>query len=377
MVWRELELAPGLAPDWLGPRPVFIPLASDEEACVVGSPEAMTLGFDIDRAIASLERETWSSEMRSLTHMLPFSYERLPWFIRGLGAATLFSPRRLTRHRKRPTWPIAPALDVLRFLRGDRLPELWSSGAWGACVTCDVDSLAGWRRALRVAESVEAQGFRATFFVVGEVLASEPAIATELCARGHEIGSHDIRHDNALARLRGEALRSRLARARDTIRPFEGVGFRSPSLMRSPEFLQAVGDFFDYDSSVCDTDLEYARGVMTVRPYLLDGACELPITLPMDSSLRFTLHSTRSIDAIWRQKCEWIRALGGLATLTIHSEPQLAGGRPFLKMVSAFLAWLRTQHELEHLLARELAERMRGASKGEVLSSLSAPACDA
>ena len=36
----------------------------------------------------------------------------------------------------------------------------------------------------------------------------------------------------------------------------------------------------------------------------------LPITLPMDSSLRFTLHSKARIAELWREKCAWIRALG-------------------------------------------------------------------
>ena len=314
MKWRALEISPALAPAWLGQRPVFIPIDEAEEARVVEREGERIFGFDLDEAIATLECEGWADEMRSPTQRLPFPYDRLPWPLRGLGALALFAPRRLVRPRHQPAWPIAPALDVLRFLRGDSKHSLWGDATWGFSLTCDVDSPAGWRRALDVAKAAEGSGHRATFFVVGEVLLGDPGIARELIARGHEIASHDTRHDNRLLTLEERALSARLARAKDIIAPFDGVGFRSPSLLRSPELFRLLSEHFEYDSSVCDTDLEVARGVTSVRPYTIAGIAELPITLPMDSSLRFTLHSKARIAELWREKCAWIRALRGLAT---------------------------------------------------------------
>lgn len=359
MAWLELSLPTSLRPEWLGERTVLIPIEPGEEACVIEGPDRPTFGFDLDSAIARLEDERWAEEMRSITQWLPFAYDRLPWVLRGLGAVAVFTPQRMLRNRHDPSWPVASALDVLRTLRGDPPVLHWRGASWGFAVTCDVDSGAGWRRALKVADTVEEVGMRATFFVVGEVLERAPEIGHELVARGHEIGSHDVRHDNRLTTLEPEALHARLMAARESIAPFDGVGFRSPSLLRSPRTLTAVAEHFAYDSSVCDTDLEVARGVTTVRPYGLRGGVVIPITLPMDSSLRFTLHGRGAIASLWREKCEWVRAVGGLATLAIHAEPQLSGGKAFRRVVAEHLAWVRSQEDVETLLLREVASRVR------------------
>ncbi len=364
MAWTELSLPPSLRPPWLGERVVLIPIEPGEEACVIAGPDRPTLGFDLDATIARLEDERWAEEMRSITHQLPFAYDRLPWLVRSLGAVATFAPQRFLRARHTPTWPIAAALDVLRGLRGDPSAVTWQDARWGFTVTCDVDSPAGWKRALDVAATVEEAGLRAAFFVVGEVLTAAPEVAHDLVARGHEIGSHDVRHDNRLITLDDEALDARLADARQRIAPFEGVGFRSPSLLRTPRTLNAVAHHFSYDSSVCDTDLEHARGVATVRPYRLGNGVVLPITLPMDSSLRFTLHGEAAIAALWREKCEWIRGVGGLATLAIHAEPQLTGGPRFRAMVAEFLGWVGEQGDVETLLPRVVAARVGMATHG-------------
>jgi peptidoglycan/xylan/chitin deacetylase (PgdA/CDA1 family) len=337
---------------------VSIPIEAGEEACVIQAGDRSTFGFDLDATIARLEDERWALPMQSVTHRLPFAYDRLPWPARALGAVAALAPQRLLRRRQVPDWPIAPALDVLRALRGNPRPSLWGDRQWGFAVTCDVDSHAGWRRAPQLADAVEAAGLRAAFFVVGECLEAEPDIARDLVTRGHEIGSHDVRHDNRLVTLDEDALASRLAAARASIEPYGGVGFRSPSLLRSPRLLRAILRCFDYDTSVCDTDLEYGRGATTVCPYALGQGVELPITLPMDSSLRFTLHGAGAIATLWREKCEWIRQVGGLATLAIHAEPQLSGGARFRRIATEFLAWIGEHDDVLMLLPREAAARV-------------------
>lgn len=341
-----------------------IPIDAGEEACVIQTGDLPTFGFDLDATIARLEDERWALPMQSLTHSLPFAYDRLPWPVRALGAVAALSPQRVLRGRQTPPWPVAPSLDVLRALRGDAPSCPWSGRQWGFSLTCDVDSPAGWRRASKLADAVEAAGFRAAFFVVGELLEAEPAIAEELAARGHEIGSHDLRHDNRLITLDEEALTARLTAARASIEPYGGVGFRSPSLLRSPRLLRAILRSFEYDTSLCDTDLEFGRGATTVCPYPLGQGVELPVTLPMDSSLRFTLHGAGAIATLWREKCGWIREVGGLATLAIHAEPQLSGGARFRGVVIDFLTWIREQDDVEVLLPREVAERVDCGTRG-------------
>ncbi len=45
-----------------------------------------------------------------------------------------------------------------------------------------------------VLDALDAAGAKATFFIVGEQIADSPGLATEILARGHEIGVHGQRH---------------------------------------------------------------------------------------------------------------------------------------------------------------------------------------
>ena len=62
----------------------------------------------------------------------------------------------------------------------------------------------------------------ATFFLVGERVRAEPALAAEIAARGHRIALHCDLHRNAL-RLTASQLRDDIARARETIAEATGV----------------------------------------------------------------------------------------------------------------------------------------------------------
>jgi peptidoglycan/xylan/chitin deacetylase (PgdA/CDA1 family) len=73
-------------------------------------------------------------------------------------------------------------------------------------------------------------GVRATFFLVGEQLRSNPSLGREIVAAGHEIGLHCDRHRNLL-RLAPWQVRTDIARACATIEEETG---RSPSLYRPP-----------------------------------------------------------------------------------------------------------------------------------------------
>lgn len=66
------------------------------------------------------------------------------------------------------------------------------------------------------------RGMVATFFLVGERVRAEPALAAEIAARGHRIALHCDLHRNAL-RLTAARVRDDLARARETIATATGV----------------------------------------------------------------------------------------------------------------------------------------------------------
>lgn len=349
MRWTTVALPEpaGGRPPWLPDGPLRLPLADGA---------APDLKRDAARLVDVLREERYAPAMRSATLALPFSYAVLPAWIRMLAARTLHLPTRFLRTRRDPPWPIAPAADALLALAGLAPAAPWGAARWAVAVTHDVDTAVGLRCAPAVADRVEAAGFRACFFVVADAVRSDPGILRELRARGHEIASHDVHHDNRVCFLPAAEREERLRRARASIEPYGGVGFRSPSLLRSADLVEAVGRHFGYDSSLCDTDLEHARGCSTVLPYRLRGCLELPVTLPMDSSLAYVGCAPDRAVALWREKCAYVRAVGGLAVLVTHTEPHLSGRGARLDALERFLAWVAEQPDCRVLLPREVAE---------------------
>jgi peptidoglycan-N-acetylglucosamine deacetylase len=81
-----------------------------------------------------------------------------------------------------------------------------------------------------VLEILAAAGVHATFFLVGEQVARNPALAAELIAAGHRIGLHCHRHRNLL-RLTPWQVRADIDRAEAIIGEVTGC---SPQLYRPP-----------------------------------------------------------------------------------------------------------------------------------------------
>jgi peptidoglycan/xylan/chitin deacetylase (PgdA/CDA1 family) len=81
-----------------------------------------------------------------------------------------------------------------------------------------------------VLEALAAAGVAATFFLVGEQVRRNPALAGEIVAAGHGVGLHCDRHRNLL-RLTPRQTREDMLRARDTIAQASGI---EPALYRPP-----------------------------------------------------------------------------------------------------------------------------------------------
>ena len=81
-----------------------------------------------------------------------------------------------------------------------------------------------------VLEILARTGTRATFFLVGEQVQRNPALAREVLAAGHGIGLHCHRHRNLL-RLGPRQVREDIERARAAIEDATGA---SPALYRPP-----------------------------------------------------------------------------------------------------------------------------------------------
>jgi peptidoglycan/xylan/chitin deacetylase (PgdA/CDA1 family) len=81
-----------------------------------------------------------------------------------------------------------------------------------------------------ILEILADHGVSATFFLVGEQVQREPALAAEVAAAGHSIGIHGFRHQ-LLLRRSPRAVRDDLLRARDAIGSATGT---TPQLYRPP-----------------------------------------------------------------------------------------------------------------------------------------------
>jgi len=357
MRWANLDLPPEARPAWLGSYRVTLPVPDGIAPQVTLRGDSHDFNFDPSELMRILADESFTGPMPAKTRFVPFSYQRLPGRMRFWGAKIVYLRNRWRRRHEHPPWPVAPGLDVLRSLTG-RLPtSAWPNSTWALSLTIDVDSHQGLRRAAQMADALDRRGFRGCFYIVAEAIHAEPGLVRELAARGHEIGSHDVVHDNRLAYLPLDVMNQRLAAARRSIEPFAGCGFRSPSLLRSHRLLEAVGQHFAYDSSTCDSDLEFARGCTTVFPFQGHGCLEIPITLPMDSSLTYVGYSPRGMVAAWRDKCGYVRAVGGLAVLTVHSEPHLCGGRRLFAAFDQFLDWIAEQRDVAVLRPAEVLQQ--------------------
>lgn len=92
-----------------------------------------------------------------------------------------------------------------------------------------------------VLEVLRAAGVRATFFLVGEQVERDPALAAEIAAAGHEVGVHGHRHRTLLLRT-AHAAHDDLDRAAALIAEAAG---RAPRLHRPPRGLYSAAALRD------------------------------------------------------------------------------------------------------------------------------------
>ena len=128
-------------------------------------------------------------------------------------------------------WPVlfpsspAPIWPALRRSLG--VEDRTASGCGYALTFDDGPHVQGTPAALEI---LAGRGVQATFFLVGEQVRRNPALAREILAAGHGIGLHCDRHRNLL-RLAPWQVREDIARALESIEDATG---HSPTLYRPP-----------------------------------------------------------------------------------------------------------------------------------------------
>jgi peptidoglycan/xylan/chitin deacetylase (PgdA/CDA1 family) len=273
--------------------------------------------------------------------------------------------RRYARRQMRTAFPRWPIEDLLLERRRDRLrTELERRGAarmptianwpegrrFAAILTHDVEGPAGVANVRRVIEIERRRGFVSSWNFVAEWYSIPAGLLDYVRAAGCEVGLHGIKHDGRLfeSRARFEA---ELPAIHRYMAEWDAVGFRSPATHRNPEWMPELGAL--YDSSFPDTDPFEPQpgGCCSILPFFLGETVELPITLVQDHTL-WEILRRNSID-LWREKCDWIVANGGLINPIVH--PDYLDTRTRLRMYEEFLEYLAAQRDGWHALPREVA----------------------
>jgi len=125
----------------------------------------------------------------------------------------------------------------------------------------------------KLLDILAAHHIKATFFVLGEMVAEHPEILARAVQEGHEIASHSWSHPN-LAKMSQEGVRSQLQRTDDEIKSSTG---KRPTLFRPPygsiteREKRWIHDEFGYDIILWDVDpLDWKRpGPAVVRSRIL------------------------------------------------------------------------------------------------------------
>ena len=125
----------------------------------------------------------------------------------------------------------------------------------------------------KLLDILAAHHIKATFFVLGEMVAEHPEILARAAREGHEIASHSWSHPN-LAKMSQEGVRSQLQRTDDEIKSATG---KRPTLFRPPygsiteREKRWIHDEFGYDIILWDVDpLDWKRpGPAVVRSRIL------------------------------------------------------------------------------------------------------------
>jgi peptidoglycan/xylan/chitin deacetylase (PgdA/CDA1 family) len=324
--------------------------------------------FSLASAYETLVMERWTSgEAAAIAPWALAAFYRVRRAIpRG---AQLALRRALIRRRGVPAFPSWPYDESVRDLlaamvailaapnREIRFRWFWPGGARAAlALTHDVESAAGLRNALRIADMEAARGLRSSFNVVKSWYEIDRGILRELAARGFEIGVHGVWHDRSLFSTRAE-FESQQPLLREAADAFGAVGFRSPATYRVIDWLAELP--FEYDCTVPLSDPYEPQpgGCCSPWPYFIGDTVELPWTLTQDHTL-FTLLRHTDI-GVWLAQVERLRDAAGLIQPLTHPDPGYLGEPGNARLYGAFLDRMAEQADLWGALPRDIARWWR------------------
>jgi hypothetical protein len=378
--WRLLASPRAEEPHDSEPFETFrLPSGLGVRACRLARDGGVYIPFDLDEAYQNYVTEAWreSTGVRQLTPRQLRIYYRVKHLVpREL---QLRLRRMFIRAGKRPSFPAWPLeRGVERLTRFYALCLILASGRDSArfrwfwpgrykaalVLSHDVESEAGLRLALELADLEEERGLRSSFNVVGAQYHVDPGILRELRERGFEVGLHGLKHDRSLFSSRSEFERQ-LPGLADAAQRFGAEGFRSPATHRVLDWLEELPVAYDCTVPHSDPYEPQPGGCCSFWPYMLGRIVELPYTLPQDHTL-FTLLRERSV-APWLKQAEAIEQRFGLIQCLSHPDPGYLGDADKRAVYREFLDAMAGRDQLWKALPREVADwwRRRDAGKTE------------
>ena len=295
---------------------------------------------------------------------LPFSYRRIPGWMRSLLASAIgrWHRSRTQRWAAFPQWPLDLSVDFLTDL-SDLSDAIPASGPTPVVLSHDLDSAEGLRNVVRDFLSIEEEvGARSTNFAVPCGWPLDAGLLRELAERGHEIGVHGYDHSNQTPFASDSERRRRLDAARPIRTESAAVGYRAPSLLRSAPLLQDLATRYQYDSSIPTSGGLFPtpnNGCATARPFRIGPILEIPLTLPRDGSLRFLGLSPAEILKCWLTLSDVISRSRGIVVVLTHGEERFSGNRPMLEVYRRFVKTIAESDKYYWTTARDLQARWK------------------
>jgi len=252
-------------------------------------------------------------------------------------------------------WEVIRQISQVSGLQNLTCQPLWPEDyRYAFILTHDIESAEGQSFANSVADLEESYGFRSSFNFVPECYPLDLGLIENLRRRGFEIGVHGLKHDGKLYRSYQEFIR-RVKRINAHLKELDAVGFRSPLMMRNPEWLQLLE--IEYDLSFFDTDPfePLPGGVMSIWPFVIGRFIELPYTLVQDHTLTAILGERTP--ELWLKKVDFLENYRGMALLNTHPDYLLAPSS--WQIYTDFLQNMKSRNGYWHALPRDAARWWR------------------
>jgi len=308
----------------------------NEEENVVNkiSDDTYMLTVDVIEEAKSIIAETLNKKnslVYDVVTSLPVSYRMAPTGLRKLLFSRSNEPRNCFLKEHLP-------LDALRLMllkatiraTGSFISSTIKNKSKKLCVIShDIDSENGLRKAMYLKIIEEKYDFKSTWFIPTNQYDLNEKIIIDL-VHDCELGSHGTTHDGKLIKISKNDVKKILSKSKkilETIIDRDVISFRAPLLQHNQTLFDALRSTgYRYDSSIPTWEPKHPstfgpHGIGTIYPTMINGICEVPITVPQDHQMLTVLDfSTKETVNKWMENKKIVDALGGIFSVSVHPD---------------------------------------------------------